>query len=285
MIDTQSKCHCGLDIVVRCETCDERGFCSNKCGKTHVKKCAKSYKPRVDCMSADQTVTFFKNEIELLRVGNEEENIPLLITSEDRYINLKMGFTQVTTTSCGNGLVALENIPENCLITVYPCDMLEINSDINPIKRLFSSSDMKLAKKFFKDGKHAFDLSENIRIYGNPDITFNHRRAGHFINDPCQDVDIFKRMSILEAFNKYVDDVTQFANTRFVNIDNCVLLVISAKEIKIGDEILIPYDPPYWSGYSTVEYYTRMRTELEKLSEFERSKILVRTEKLAKFYQ
>lgn len=93
----------------------------------------------------------------------------------------------------------------------------------------------------FKD--YSFDLDDNITINGDPRFINNMSLVGHICNDGYKHN--FETNSKKNR-NKYNKKAKEYNNSVFVPCDDRIVNIVSSKQIKKDEEILVAYGFNYW---------------------------------------
>jgi SET domain-containing protein len=143
----------------------------------------------------------------------------------------------------GIGIFAKQNIEKNELITLYPAHYITI-SNIPFGMRL---TELNIDSKTFLDYSIRYD--ESIIITGNPLLYKNEKMIGHLCNDGYKHNFINKNKKNIKKYNK---KRKEYNNTKFCLIEDTTFMgIISTKNIKKDDEILVDYGFDYWLKRNT----------------------------------
>ena len=152
----------------------------------------------------------------------------------------------------GKGVFATEDIPKDTIITYYPAHAITENGKFIPNDK--DPDFIKNREEICRHYGQYISLPENIELIGNPNNTSNHLLLGHMINDPVGNV--YKNVNFEDTkdLTKYKNLVAEYyiqgskkRNSKIVfDEKNIVAAVISTKEIKKDEEILMYYEPQYW---------------------------------------
>jgi len=195
----------------------------------------------MDYPTIDELKNFFTNMLKNI----EPENI--LITKLS--FNLDKVYIKKSKIH-GNGLFAKNNINKNDIITFYPCDLLLYYPDKNRDKNnhkvgvLTNEDTNKKLLELFNNNRYIYydykyDVNESYSIIGFSEINNNSSYLGHLCNDSVRghtkkDKEIYENITMLKS------------NAIFYNICDCIIAVVALKDIKIDEEILVPYGHDYW---------------------------------------
>jgi len=150
----------------------------------------------------------------------------------------------------GLGVFADEDIPENVVLTYYPCDYLSYypNQDVEKAGHL---TGLVMSERTERGTSHTkvpttydYDLTVDTfcGVGGNPDFTDNLCFVGHIINDgakPTSDaksVNVYQKVSVLKS------------NCFFYRMGAFPQAVISSQPIKKGEELFVSYGLGYWAS-------------------------------------
>ncbi len=153
----------------------------------------------------------------------------------------------------GRGVFATKFIPKCTIVTFYPADIVRYNP------RNMAMNENNISFTTFSDkyeqrlpGKQSqqviddlfpyeFDLGDEYTIYGIPDFCDDLAYVGHIINDRFKpdgkkiDLDAYNKLSLART------------NCAFRIVSHGLhLAIISQRDIKIGEELFIPYGMQYW---------------------------------------
>ncbi len=178
----------------------------------------------------------------------------------------------------GRGVFATRAVRRGEVCTAYPCDMLNVTDGggarMLGLTRVDGSAPagegdvsrlMKYAQFLRRDESGVWEL------IGDPSRPFRAGACGHLINDPHPDArtiqkatdgrsDVYGREMI-----QYMTSVTRRANCVMKpHRSGLCVLVVAARDIADGEELLAPYGYEYWSDAADPERmlaeFTRTRT-------------------------
>jgi hypothetical protein len=146
----------------------------------------------------------------------------------------------------GRGVFAQCDIPENSIVTFYPRHAIR-NGDVITINHgLTDDYNTYIESNTFDD--YEMLLQKNESIIGFPTIVNDMKFVGHMLNDPIGNIFCSpKRSVILKCISEY--------NQRIVSDSNCACqtnyetnhtYIVTRKNIKKNDELLLPYGAKYW---------------------------------------
>lgn len=135
----------------------------------------------------------------------------------------------------GNGVFATKDIKAGQIITMYPIHQYAKRVATNGWQ-IHSMMDSETPYHGY-----ALDIDENTKIYGCPTF-YNTLFQGHLVNDPvvsldCSDTNKFIISYFIAAKVK--------GNARF-DKNSHLVYIRAVRDIKAGEEILVPYSLPYW---------------------------------------
>lgn len=135
----------------------------------------------------------------------------------------------------GNGVFATKDIKAGEIITMYPIHQYakRVTTDGWQIHSMMDSETPYHG--------YALDIDENTKIYGCPTF-YNTIFQGHLVNDPvvsldCSDINKFIISYFIAAKVK--------GNARY-DKNSYLVYIRAVRDIKAGEEILVPYSLPYW---------------------------------------
>lgn len=135
----------------------------------------------------------------------------------------------------GLGVFANKDFVEGDLITRYPAHYIyKLNH------YLIHNINFK-ANDNFKD--YRYDLGDNIVINGHPKIINNMTLVGHICNDGYKHN---FQTNNKKNRNKYNKKAKRINNSVFIKFDDEIINIVSFKNIKKDEEILVPYGFNYW---------------------------------------
>lgn len=176
----------------------------------------------------------------------------------------------------GNGLFAKHDIPAGTRITMYPIHQYAKRIDTN--KWEFKTM-MEYKDPF---DAYGLDLDKNTKIYGCP-MFHNALFQGHLANDPVISLDY---SDVNKFIIRYLVACKVKANTRYDKQNHLVYLV-AVRDIRAGDEILVPYGLGYWFTRFHLDETTEMANLVKYLETqpIEKHKFVVELmESLAKIF-
>ena len=140
----------------------------------------------------------------------------------------------------GKGVFAKKNIKIGELITFYPGDTVEyywngMNKELGRV--------LYWGESVIDTHTYACAVGENHAIIGNPrfeDASY----AGHLINDAG------KHNSSVESMEEYYKDDKLKTNCDFYFFNDLHVGIRATKNVKAGEELLIPYGNGYWYTYN-----------------------------------
>lgn len=149
----------------------------------------------------------------------------------------------------GSGLFADEYIAKDTIITYYPITIIKIGDIITA-----ENNDPTLIHSIMDldgsiDNTYAYNLDNNIIIYGLKDRTDNKTSLGHMINDSGNNIfsgkDVTDIIKFKNALAEYYISSKKHTNCKYV-VDDYIVKIIATKPIEINQEILAEYGPEYW---------------------------------------
>jgi hypothetical protein len=145
--------------------------------------------------------------------------------------------TEVKESPChGVGLFAKKDITAGATITMYPIHQY-----------LVKTEDGTWAMNSAFDDEEPYDgyglnVDENTQIFGCPTFRGNGMFNGHLANDPVMSLD---HSDMNKFILSYILASKARGNTKYQKKKHIVSLV-AVRDIKAGEEILVPYSLPYW---------------------------------------
>lgn len=169
---------------------------------------------------------------EYLQISNDNKFISDLIYLDQSNIH-------------GIGVFAKQNIKKGELITLYPAHYITIKD----LKIRMRTTELKLEKHIFLD--YSFAYNNNIIITGNPLLYKDENNIAHLCNDGYKHN---YKTNNKKNRNNYNKKSKEYNNSSFRSIlDTNFVGLISTKDIKSGEEILVPYGFSYWLRKNTFE--------------------------------
>lgn len=155
----------------------------------------------------------------------------------------------------GVGLFAKKDITAGQFITMYPIHQYAVKSDdgIWKMKSVFNDVEPY-------DG-YGLDIDDNVQIYGCPTFHSNPMFNGHIANDPVMSLDHSDMNKFILSY--YLATKVK-GNAKYEKNKHMVSLV-AVKDIKAGEEILVPYSLPYWFSHFGVDTDTMMKNFVKYL--------------------
>lgn len=167
--------------------------------------------------------------------------------------------TEVKESSChGIGLFAKKDIATGTLITIYPVHQyaVRIKDKTWEMKSVFND------KEAYEG--YGLDLDENTKIYGCPTFRSNTMFNGHLLNDPVLSLE---HSDVNKFILCYIFSSKARGNAKFKK-NKHIVNIVAIRDIKAGEEILVPYSLPYWFnifGINTDKAMEDFRHYLETL--------------------
>ena len=154
-------------------------------------------------------------------------------------------------------MYATKPIPSGTIITYFPVHAIKIKDDID----ICGTQDDEFIKKMnimVRDYGSYISLIKDISIIGNPNNTSNKLLLGHMINDPSGNVfkdikydDTKNLINFKNIFAAYYMNGSKKRNCTFKMDDNeCVLCVVTTRNINANEELLEFKEPQYWYNYT-----------------------------------
>lgn len=145
----------------------------------------------------------------------------------------------------GIGLFAKKDINKNELITIYPAHIIEII--IQPkMFRLTCINEYRSPYKIPNWNDYAIKYDNNSYIIGNPILNENKNFVGHLCNDGYKHNFISKNKKNRNKYNKKKIELNNASFRDLTNPDFIGIGIISDKNIKKDEEILVSYGFGYW---------------------------------------
>jgi hypothetical protein len=140
----------------------------------------------------------------------------------------------------GRGVFATCDIPKHSIVTLYPRHMIILDGLIE--------SHMMADDMNFDVIDYQMKLSENISIVGFPTHTSDPKMLGHMLNDPVGNTFYSPYKShIRQSILKYFTDISYICNcTCKTDMDVGITYILTLKNIKCDEELVMPYGPQYW---------------------------------------
>jgi SET domain-containing protein len=145
----------------------------------------------------------------------------------------------------GIGLFAKKDINENELITLYPAHIIEIIGQ-NKVFRLTCINEYRMPYKIQYRNDYAIKYDNNSYIIGNPILKENKNFVGHLCNDGYKHNFITKNKKNKNKYNKKRLELNNASFRDIINPDFIGMGIISNKNIKKDEEILVSYGFDYW---------------------------------------
>lgn len=172
--------------------------------------------------------------------------LPHAKSKEDVMIHISYTFSdcpdptvEVKQSKHGRGVFAVKDIKKGEIATVYPTHLI-----INKTPREDGLVEALGRCEYDKD--YTFDVSPTLTHQGDPTCE-NPNFLGHLINDFYHDVSELNTTG--ESIIKYMMHLFQSSNTTFTKKKHFVYIE-ATKDIKAGEELLIPYTPLYWTDFN-----------------------------------
>lgn len=144
---------------------------------------------------------------------------------------------EIRQSTHGRGLFATNHIKKGDFITMYPIHQLghRLEEDTWQIRSHGS------ATQTYED--YSLNINDNLRIFGDPNLTSNQMFLGHMVNDPVLDLE---EKDPLQLAVRYFIACKARANATFYRLEEPWIGIQAVRDIKPGEEILVPYSLPYW---------------------------------------
>lgn len=151
----------------------------------------------------------------------------------------------------GKGVFAIKDIKEGSLITFYFPYFLEyVHPDVlNEKNEGYVIVPISSRRKITNNNgeldylrKGTIRISDHFMLVGDDQYISDYRICGHMINDPCD----FSKGKVTE--DEYEKQIISKANGSVVSYekDRRFIYVAATRDIKEGEEILVPYSARYW---------------------------------------
>lgn len=143
------------------------------------------------------------------------------------------------------GVFSKCDIETGKIITFYPGDIIYCKFNINGVEKARMSVksenfDVMIFTQNFLS-RYRYDVNKEYSIVGNPNNINDNTYIGHMINDAAKiDKDD-------NDGSKYKIETSSKCNVKFVSINNYHIAIVSTRDIKKDEEILIRYGLGYWS--------------------------------------
>lgn len=175
-------------------------------------------------------INYYKQKYKhYFKVSHPLYNSKFIDNSPDVYIN--------NSIIHGLGVFANRNINKDEFLTVYPAHYIaKLNN--YPIYNI----NYKLPNNYIDYG-YDLDIKNNIVMVGNPNIKTNMLLIGHLCNDGYKHNYKYNTKKNRNSYNK---KTKQFNNAIFYQDKDYVVQIISTKNIKKDEEILVSYGFNYW---------------------------------------
>ena len=145
----------------------------------------------------------------------------------------------------GIGLFAKKDINKDELITIYPAHIIEIV--LQPkVFRLTSINEYRHPYKILNWKDYAIKYDNKSYIIGNPKLKENTNFAGHLCNDGYKHNFISKNKKNKNKYNKKIIELNNASFRELRNPNFIGIGIISNKNIKKDEEILVSYGFDYW---------------------------------------
>lgn len=145
----------------------------------------------------------------------------------------------------GIGLFAKKDINKDELITIYPAHIIEIV--LQPkMFRLTSINEYRSPYKIPNWKDYAIKYDNNSYIIGNPILNENKNFVGHLCNDGYKHNFISKNKKNKNKYNKKRIELNNASFRELRNPNFIGIGIISNKNIKKDEEILVSYGFDYW---------------------------------------
>jgi len=148
--------------------------------------------------------------------------------------------TEVKESSChGVGLFAKKDISVGTPITIYPLHQyaVRVKDKTWEMKSVFNDE-----KPY---GGYALDVDENTKICGCPSFRKNWMFNGHLLNDPVLSLE---HSDINKFILSYILSSKARGNAKYKKYkkNKHIVDIVAVRDIKAGEELLVPYSLPYW---------------------------------------
>ena len=162
----------------------------------------------------------------------------------------------------GRGVFAMRAMKRGEVCTIYPCHFFKV-TDADGTRLMGDGEkpptcllDAEFANRLLKYS-HFLQRERNGQVWelcGDPSRPFQAGACGHLINDPHPDVTKIKRSkdgcskTFGHAMLEYILHMTMHANCVMKpHGSGLCVLVVAARDIEEGEELLAPYGYEYWS--------------------------------------
>jgi len=194
----------------------------------------------------------------LLALAYEQPTVAMKLSAMDMIQEGDM--TEVKESSYhGLGIFAKKDIPIGTLITIYPIHQYALRTkEKNTWEVKSTFNDKELYEGY------GLNIDDNTKIYGCPTFHSNYMFNGHIANDPVMSLD---HSDINKFILSYIFATKIKGNTKYQK-DKHIVSLIAVKDIKAGEEILVPYSLQYWFyifKLNTDETMTNFQRYLETL--------------------
>jgi hypothetical protein len=201
---------------------------------------------------------------------NNNKHTMIFMLSKEHPIELKYQDIEIRRSNIhGNGLFATNDIPANVIVTFYPAHGIKegntayLDNSNESFKRNItlyatthgfniSSNDVN---ETVVESLNDISLMNSTLIIGDPNNTKNRLLLGHMLNDVGGNIfqfsNIAKKIKIPSELKclirQYSAEGSKKNNCKFV-VDHhkVVVSIVTTKEIKKNDELLVSYGPIYW---------------------------------------
>jgi hypothetical protein len=139
----------------------------------------------------------------------------------------------------GKGLFVKKDLKAGTPLTIYPVHQIGTKQMDGKWKIISGLGEEKVY------GDYALSIDDTTTLYGCP-THYNAFCQGHLVNDPVLSLD---HSDINKFIISYHLSAKTRANAKFQkNMDSFPILVFITltKDVRAGDEILVPYRIPYW---------------------------------------
>lgn len=154
-------------------------------------------------------------------------------------------WVEVRQSTHGRGLFAKESIKKGDFITLYPIHQLgrRLEEDKWEIRS------HQAATQTYED--YSLNINDNLRIFGDPNLTSNAMFLGHMVNDPVLDLE---EKDPLQFAVRYFIACKARGNATFYRFEEPMIGIQAVRDIKAGEEILVPYSLPYWEKKTGIKW-------------------------------
>lgn len=207
------------------------------------------------CRDEIKLLDFFRKieAIAYLTKGNsyiQKQFIDKLLLNNTRlpYTDIKSNWIEVRDSPLhGKGVFATDDIPENTIITFYPCDgyCTDGSNNFHTNANLDSSCMTDIEN-------YCFVVDDTLKIVANKNNTTNKMLLGHIINDSVGDT--FSNKPSFPYLNSHdiKDGIYEYVMksdnncTIKVNKKHGLIYVLTTKYIYKDEELLTSYSPIFW---------------------------------------